>query len=184
MYDESQGVVAVPGVWAGRVSSRRDREGGAALLEFALVAPLLFLLLFGVIEFARLVTGYTAVWTGAREGARFATTVGTNASGVPHYLDCAGIEAAVRAKVVAVTIGPGDIDIVYYDPTDVAIADCDDADSSLPDPTVAAVPSGSRVEVEVRGTFDAVVPLIGQFIDGATLDSTQSRSIFLGVLGG
>ena len=174
----------MPGVWAGPTKNRHRAEGGAALLEFALIAPLLFLLLFGVIEFARLITAYTAVWTGAREGARFATTVGTNASGVPHYLDCAGIEDAVRAKLVAVTIGPGDIDITYYDPTDVAIADCDTADATLPDPLTAGVPSGSRVEVTVHGTFDAVVPLIGQFIDGATLDSTQSRSIFLGVLGG
>lgn len=174
------------GVWANTTKHGRPsrEEGGAALLEFALIAPLLFLLLFGVIEFARLVTGYTSVWTGAREGARYATTVGDNGSGTPRYLDCGGIRDQVRAKVVAVNVADDDIEVTYFDPTDVPVADCDSADAALPDPSANLVPSGSRVEVTVRGTFDAVVPLVGRFIDGATLDSTQSRSIFLGVLGG
>ena len=167
-----------------KVRGRSGEERGATLLEFALVAPMLFLLLFGVIEFARLVTAYTAVWTGAREAARYATTVGDNGAGVPRYLDCVGIRDAARDKVVVVDIADTDVSVVYYDLAQVPVADCDPDDVTLPDPDATLVSSGSRVEVTVRGSFDAVVPMVGAFIDGATLDSTQSRSIFLGVLGG
>ena len=48
------------------------RENGASLVEFALIAPLLFLLLFGVIEFAWVFSQNLDVRHGAREGARLA----------------------------------------------------------------------------------------------------------------
>lgn len=48
------------------------KESGASLVEFALVAPLLFLLLFGMIEFGWLFAQNLDVRHGAREGARLA----------------------------------------------------------------------------------------------------------------
>jgi Flp pilus assembly protein TadG len=48
------------------------KESGASLVEFALLAPLLFLLLFGIIEFGWLFAQNLDVRHGAREGARLA----------------------------------------------------------------------------------------------------------------
>ncbi len=48
------------------------KESGASLVEFALVAPLLFLLLFGMIDFGWLFAQNLDVRHGAREGARLA----------------------------------------------------------------------------------------------------------------
>src|SRR5687767_15081283 len=48
---------------------RRNRRG-AAVVEFAMVAPLLFLLIFGLIEFGRVVMVQQVLTNGAREGAR------------------------------------------------------------------------------------------------------------------
>ena len=48
------------------------QERGASLVEFALVAPLLFLLLFGMIDFGWLFAQNLDVRHGAREGARLA----------------------------------------------------------------------------------------------------------------
>lgn len=160
-------------------------EQGATLVEYAVVAPFLFLLLFGIVEFALLTSSFTGVWTSAREGARYATTVGdsTVTPGTPRYLDCAGIRSAAQ---VLVTIGEptvAEIDIDYFDATGAQVADCDDADLTFPAPSAGIVPSGSRVEVTITKSYDAVVPLVGQFIDGVTLDSTQSRSIYQGVVG-
>jgi Flp pilus assembly protein TadG len=59
---------------------RRHRPAGQALVEFALVAPFLFLLLFGVIEGGRLVWTNHEVSNGTREGARFAMVRGANAA--------------------------------------------------------------------------------------------------------
>jgi Flp pilus assembly protein TadG len=48
------------------------KERGASLVEFALVAPLLIMLLFGIVEFAWLFAQNLDVRHGAREGARLA----------------------------------------------------------------------------------------------------------------
>ena len=63
------------------------REKGAALVEYALIAPLLFLLLFGIIEFSILVFSYNTIANAAREGARY---------GIIHPGDAGGIESAAR----------------------------------------------------------------------------------------
>ena len=54
---------------------RRLRKGehGQALVEMALVLPLLLLLLFGVIEMGRVGYAYITVSNAAREGGRMAT---------------------------------------------------------------------------------------------------------------
>lgn len=45
------------------------------MVEFALIAPLFFLLLFGVIQFGFLMGGHVALTNGVRETARYATTI-------------------------------------------------------------------------------------------------------------
>jgi Flp pilus assembly protein TadG len=58
----------------GRARSRRrcKGDGGVALVEFAIVAPLFFMLIFGVIEFGWAFYQHLDVRHGAREGARLA----------------------------------------------------------------------------------------------------------------
>src|SRR5437868_13335102 len=48
----------------------RRKEEGAAAVEFAIVAALLFMLLFGIIEFGIVFNRYQGLQAGAREGAR------------------------------------------------------------------------------------------------------------------
>ena len=67
--------------------SKPGRESGATLVEYALVAPLLFLLLFAIIEFGIIVLSYNTISNAAREGARY---------GAVNPSDSAGIEAAAR----------------------------------------------------------------------------------------
>ncbi len=62
----------------GRVRMARARLGrirqqrGAAAVEFAIVAPLLFMLIFGIFEFGRVWSQKNVYVGAAREGARFA----------------------------------------------------------------------------------------------------------------
>jgi hypothetical protein len=49
---------------------RRRGDDGASLVEFALIAPVLSLLLFGVIEFGLVLNDYQSLRQSAREGAR------------------------------------------------------------------------------------------------------------------
>ena len=61
--------------------NRHRRDGnGQALTEFALIAPLFFLLIFGVIQMGILFGGQIALTNTAREVARYASTVPANQS--------------------------------------------------------------------------------------------------------
>ncbi len=71
---------------------RRDRDEGQDLVEFALLAPLLFLLLFGILEFGVAVWRYNTVSVAAREGARAA---------VVYYLPGGNAERETRAVQAA-----------------------------------------------------------------------------------
>jgi Flp pilus assembly protein TadG len=164
----------------------RKKEQGATLVEFAFVAPFLFLMLFAIVEFALLTASFTGVWTAAREGARYATTVGdsTVTPGTPRYLDCAGIRNAAQGLVAFGEPTDGQISINYFDPAGAQVADCNTADSTYPTPNASLVVSGSTVEVSITKSYDSIVPMLGEFVEGVTLDSTQSRSIYQGVVGG
>ncbi|HEV3234939.1 MAG TPA: TadE/TadG family type IV pilus assembly protein [Candidatus Dormibacteraeota bacterium] len=48
----------------------RGRQSGVAVVEFALMGPVLFLLLFGVFDLGKLTQDYTTVAEAARQGAR------------------------------------------------------------------------------------------------------------------
>ena len=68
-----------------RADRYKSRERGANLVEFAILAPLLIMLLFGIIEFAWIFAQNLDVRHGAREGARLAAVnfpAGVNNGGV------------------------------------------------------------------------------------------------------
>jgi Flp pilus assembly protein TadG len=67
-------------------------------VEFAVVAPLFFLLVFGMIEFGRMVMVQQVITNGSREGARIAVLDGTTSTevhnAVENYLTSASISGA------------------------------------------------------------------------------------------
>ena len=76
-----------------RLYRRWRSEEGAQLVEFALVLPLLLLVVLGIAEFGFIFQRYEVVTNAAREGARIAV--------LPGYGDNAVIEARVRAYLTA-----------------------------------------------------------------------------------
>lgn len=57
---------------------RTSREEGVAAVEFALILPVLALILFGVLEFGRVWSQYQVFQGAAREGARCAAVASTS----------------------------------------------------------------------------------------------------------
>lgn len=55
-----------------RASQRSRRDGGASLVEFALIVPLLTLFLFGIVQFGLAYDKKQSINSAAREGARTA----------------------------------------------------------------------------------------------------------------
>ncbi len=60
----------------------KARRKGAAVIEFAVIAPLLFLLIFGMIEFGRAMMSLEIMTNAAREGARHGVLNGSTNSSV------------------------------------------------------------------------------------------------------
>ena len=59
------------------MASRLRREDGAAAVEFAIVSTILFMIVFGILEFGRTYSQYEVLQGAAREGARRAAVGAT-----------------------------------------------------------------------------------------------------------
>jgi TadE-like protein len=146
------------------------RTRGQALVEFALVAPIFFLLLFSIIELGRAVYYIQMLNNAAREGARYAIVHGAESlcpSGPfpPSYsstnpCDPTGDEVVKHAKTYAIGI----IDAAAND-FDVVVKWCDGDDTSPAGcPNTNAIAAGDghngrnqNVRVTVAYTFRPMV---------------------------
>jgi Flp pilus assembly protein TadG len=133
-----------PGTRLERGSARRPR--GQALVEFAFVAPIFFLMLFGIIDFGRYVYYVQILNNSAREGARYAIVHGSNSfQPTGPTPDDPTIEAVVRKYAVGV-VGNG------------AVLDIDSIWGTPPNP-----PSnnrGQKVHVTVTYAFHSLIPIV------------------------
>jgi Flp pilus assembly protein TadG len=114
------------------VSTARGDEG-QAVVEFALIAPILILLLVGIFEFGRAWSAHQAVTDAAREGARAAVV-----ADLPVTED--SVRAVVRNALARVSLNP-----------DKAQIDLSGVDASTGDP--------ARVAVRYRYEFGFLKPL-------------------------
>jgi hypothetical protein len=83
-----------------------SRQEGQTIVEFALVVTVLFLLLFGIIEFSRLFFAYATMSQGVREGARYGIV--HNYYAEPEIIDL------VTSRIVLIG-GTVDVDVNYPD---------------------------------------------------------------------
>ena len=83
------------------------------MVEFAIVAPILFALLFGIFEFGRMVFVYSAVTNASREAVRYASAVGYDDYGEIKYKHCAGIRERARRSAYFMNLQDADITIEY-----------------------------------------------------------------------
>jgi Flp pilus assembly protein TadG len=142
--------------------SQSARGRGQALVEFALVLPILLLLIFGIIDAGRLIYAYNTVSNSARNAARVAivnqSTAGTDT--------CDTLSATAWSTGCAIQSGvglgitPTDVNVVYRDPTDTA---------ACPSPPTI----GCLAVVKVTGRFQPLTPVIGQLIGPIALTSTS-----------
>ena len=91
-----------------RLSRRFGGEKGVNLIEFALVSPLLLMVVLGIVDFAIVLHHSEVLTNAAREGARVATLPGYGPADVQTRVDeftqVGGIAAAPTVTVTATTI--------------------------------------------------------------------------------
>jgi hypothetical protein len=84
---------------------RRNRRGAAAV-EFAVIAPLFFLLVFGMIEYGRMVMVQQVITNASREGARRAVLDGATEAKIKEVVDEYLASGSIQGATVAVTPNP------------------------------------------------------------------------------
>jgi len=130
---------------------RRNRRGAAAV-EFAVVAPLFFLLVFGMIEFGRMVMIQQILTNASREGARVAVLDGATESEVLDAVDAYMLTASVQGVQT---------DLIAID------------DQSGAEKDFALADYGDAIRVSVSVPFDQVSWLPSpMFLGGNTLSAT------------
>jgi Flp pilus assembly protein TadG len=82
-----------------RQMNRRQMQRGGALVEFAVVAPVMLIFLFAIVNFGIAMFEYHATQYAAKVGARYASVRGANCtvSGCP--ITTAGLQTYVRGAV-------------------------------------------------------------------------------------
>jgi len=91
------------------VSTRqRQRRSGSALVEFAVVAPILMIFILGILEIGRLVMVAQITTNASREGARYAVQGDANTAAIDSYLrtylSAAGLSNTASGSNSAVTV--------------------------------------------------------------------------------
>jgi Flp pilus assembly protein TadG len=139
------------------------REDGAAAVEFAIVASLFFMLVFGIIDFGFAFHSWNNTANAAREGARKAA------------VDRSVVNVEARARSAAQTLDPTKLTV-----TVVCKPDAGGAFASTN--CGVALKAGDTVRVIVDYTYDLITP-VGAFVPGIgpTMDlHSQSESRFEG----
>ncbi len=133
------------------VTYLRRSERGQAIVETALVLPVIMLLLLMMVDGGRVFHAWIVVTNGAREGARAAVV----------RQDLLTIDAKLQQAMPTVVGGTWGFNVTpgYEDPL--------------------AVPSGDPVTVDVTADIDLVTPLIGDLFGGSTFTVSASATMQL-----
>jgi Flp pilus assembly protein TadG len=143
----------------------RRKGRGQGLVEFALVLPMLLLLIFGIVEAGRFMLIYSMVMASSREAARYGSAAGSISTALPtaRFKDCSGMRAAARRIGALAGIQDGDISIVYdQGPSTATIGHCNST-FTLSGGSGARVNQGDRVVVQVVANFRPLIPGITRF---------------------
>ena len=137
-----------------RVCARRT-ERGAVLVEFAIALPILALVCFGMVDFARAYQLQIKLRNAAREGASFGQYYPNNATS-----DCSGSNGSTQYIVQRVVQADNSITIPA---ANVSVTDKNGA--AVTCSSTFAV--GDTLKVTVTGQFTLLTPLVS-FVTGKT----------------
>ncbi len=149
---------------------------GQGMVEFAIVFPLLVVLIFGIFEFGRFMFSHSAAIASSREAARYGAAIQDIGGGIPQFEECQGIRDADKRIGKYAGIGDGDITIQYSNEFGVYSTSC---------PPGQEVGLTDSISVTVDTSISPLTPF-GNF-SSIPITSSSSRTILrkvrLGVSG-
>ncbi len=146
-----------------------QRSKAQTMVEFALVMPLLLLIVYGLLEVGRLIFVNTTVVSAAREGARYGSASGiVTGTTMFRFRDCDGIKNAVKKVDILNSISVDDISISYYHVNDTSpfATSCSAA---------VNIVTGDRIRVQVSSVFTPLSGLVP--LSPRTLVSWSERTM-------
>jgi len=150
-----------------------------AIVEFAIVLPILLAVLIGIFEVGRYVFIYSSVTNASRNASRYASAVGYEETGTYlKYIYCDGIKNAAIESAFLTRPSDLTVTITYggAPPDTNSKGTCDAVGGNDTD---IDVDTGDRVTVVVTANYKPVLKLIP--ITSRTITSTSSRTI-LGII--
>ena len=144
-------------------------------MEFALIFPILVLVLFGTIDFGWMLFNYSQLYNGLREGLRYGSVTGY--SGTAQYVQCDGIRDRITTLASMSGVKAADITITYDngDPN-TALGSCP---VGGPVDTSRDLAQGDRVYIDVNVNVQFLTPFIKAFARGGmNMHLRAARTIY------
>lgn len=149
-------------------------DDGASAVEFALVMPILVVVVFGIIGFGFVFAQSLALSNAAKEGARYGSVnVVGGGGGTPHT--CASLVSEVRDAARTIGLGEGNVDEIKVTVTRRGAGQSADDPGTNACGDLAQLPCagssfGDKLTVEARYQSELVIPLV---VVNPTFDLTE-----------
>jgi Flp pilus assembly protein TadG len=159
--------------------SHSQKHSAQAMVEFALVLPILLLLVYGLLEVGRLLFIYSSVVTSARSASRYGSTTGLNQTGgVPRYQDCQGMRTAAKNTTFLEPLSDANITI-QHDKGEGQSTTNYCAPGANTDTSFTPQMNNERVRVTVTAQYTPILTLTP--LQPFQITSTSARTILVSV---
>jgi len=150
------------------------RDGGQGLVEFALVIPVIMLLIFGAVDLGRAVYAYNTIANAARDGARVAAVNQIETSPDcnedrpvedplnPHW----SIKRCAAGSALTLGVQQSAVTVEYHTPSGTSLT-C----------TSSTLNVGCIAAVTVHYTYTPMTPVIGDLVGNIAINSTSQMPI-------
>jgi Flp pilus assembly protein TadG len=166
-----------PGVRGVFCARSLRRESGQALVEFALVLPVLMLLVMGIIDFGFAFNQWNTAQNAAREGARIAA-VSTSEATIKNRAKVTGGTINLLPTDVTISCNRPSVNNTFYDCTQNLEGTGTCTNGPCATPGTWAELEGDIVQVNIKHAYKFVTPLPRLIGLGSTIDlkaSIQTR---------
>jgi hypothetical protein len=161
--------------------SKRTKNRGQGLVEFALVLPILLMMIFGIIDFGRVLTTYAMASNSLRDALRLAEIIGYQDVGQdPVYIQCDRMWETIK-RTFFLGLTDADIQINYLDNDDAdpldGVAIVASCTPGGPNPDPNALRNGDMLHISFNTSIRPLTPLLGRFVPAVTMTFSGQRTI-------
>ncbi len=153
------------------------RKPGQGLAEFALVAPILLLMIMGIFDFGRVFFSYAMASNALRSALRNAAVYGYT-DGENNYLNCGLMEETIQKTFF---VGIPTITIQYEKAMRDADGNVVTYTCAQVDPTQGGDPNvldnGDMLKIDIINSIQLITPLVGQIAPNLTFEFHGQRTI-------